>query len=442
MAIEEKEQQETLLKDLIEKVEKDPLPTNIFDIETTDPLVLLGKMNEIISKLKGIQSLISSSDTKANQAVETAINALNTASQALKSANTAIGTANTAIETSNTAIGTANEAKEQSTRAEEIAGMANDTAGEALAEATDALRVANEALSQVVAGYGTKIYDVSGNLLNNAKFTGHNGINVDMSETDNETFDIRLDETITTDIENAKSNIEQLSKGQADNDIAIVALQSKTLTHDTAIANAQSTADSAVTKNTEQDVEISKKLPVEYMGFENTTKIKFNPGQDEGFAVRIYDTNDNVIGVISLVTDGIRLTSNSKIRLQSNFSQTNSHVLLMENGLFLDDINLSMTPSDSIIQDFDARPVAGENLFTAPTNGVFYARYTTNAGGTLGLHLRTSDDINLSFNTQILTGTTIYNAVFVMKQGQKIYCYENTLNIIWGDYSFVKSEGN
>ena len=38
-------------------------------------------------------------------------------------------------------------------------------------------------------------------MLSNAKFKGYNGINVDMSEEDSETFDIRLDNTITRTIE-------------------------------------------------------------------------------------------------------------------------------------------------------------------------------------------------------------------------------------------------
>lgn len=155
------------------------------------------------------------------------------------------------------------------------------------------------------------------------------------------------------------------------------------------------------------------------------------------------------IGALTIKEDFTRLSHVNQINLDiveivdstsGSIAFTTRSLKFNKDGLFLDNINLSMTPSDITIQDFDARPIPNEVLFTAPTNGVFYARYTTNAGGTLGLHLRTSNDINLSYNTQILTGTAIYNAVFVMKQGQKIYCYENTLNIIWGDYSFVKSE--
>lgn len=268
MAIEEKEAQETLLKELIEKVEKDPIPTHIFTTEDTDPLVLLGKLNEIIAKLKDLRALYISSDAKATQALDNAINALANATQALQSANTALSTANTAIDTANTALDTANTAidisndavdtatalgNEAKETAETLGTQANNKADNAVNQANEALRVAQEALSQIVEGLGSKVYDISGNLLANAKFKGDNGINVDMSEDDPETFDIRLDDTITKAIEdnntlaqNNKSSIESINEditgikqAQASDSLAIVELQSKNLTQDEEIADLQ-----------------------------------------------------------------------------------------------------------------------------------------------------------------------------------------------------------
>ena len=61
---------------LLEKIEKDDLPTNVFDVEGTDPLVLLGKMNEIIGQLSNFQSSVNSSNTTANEALSKAEDAV------------------------------------------------------------------------------------------------------------------------------------------------------------------------------------------------------------------------------------------------------------------------------------------------------------------------------------------------------------------------------
>ena len=299
MAIEEKEQQETLLIDLIEKVEKDPIPTNIFTVEDEDPLVLLGKMNEIISKLKDIRSIVQIANTNSNEALTKAEEAVTKAIESLNTATTSNATANNALATANNALAIAQNALQLAQMADDTAveaidtatqlgNEAKDTAQQAIETATtigneaksiaqNALQVAQEALSQVTQGLGTIVMDVNGNLLANAKITGHNGINVDMDEEDPETFNIRLDETITKSIEDLntqyntlndhyyyliqttlpninskietnKSNIELLQNGQADNDIAIVNLQSKTLTHDEEISNLQGT----VTENSQK----------------------------------------------------------------------------------------------------------------------------------------------------------------------------------------------
>lgn len=50
---------------------------------------------------------------------------------------------------------------------------------------------------------GTTIYDNAGNPLNNTKFFGKNGINVDASEEDPNNFDFRLDNTVTEKVDSA-----------------------------------------------------------------------------------------------------------------------------------------------------------------------------------------------------------------------------------------------
>lgn len=47
----------TTLRELIEKVEQDDLPTNEFTIEETDKYVLLGKLNEIIAYLRDLEEV-------------------------------------------------------------------------------------------------------------------------------------------------------------------------------------------------------------------------------------------------------------------------------------------------------------------------------------------------------------------------------------------------
>lgn len=148
----------TTLKELIEDIEKDDLPTNEFTIEDEDPMVILGKINEVIASLKMIQDTISSSDTKAQEALTTAIQSLETANKALSSSNVSLETANKAITTANQAIATANATLQESQKAVDTSNQANNTANTAEANALEALRVAQEALDQVVQGLGTKVY--------------------------------------------------------------------------------------------------------------------------------------------------------------------------------------------------------------------------------------------------------------------------------------------
>lgn len=101
-----------------------------------------------------------------------------------------------------------------------------------------------------------------------------------------------------------------------------------------------------------------------------------------------------------------------------------------------------MVPSDNIAT-YSTAPTTGTTLMTAPANGVAYVRYALQGSGGLGLHLQTSSGTDLSYNTQYFdtNGFHIYTATFVMKAGQKLYCYENSLSNDWGSIIFVKSEG-
>lgn len=184
--IEENETQETSLKDLIDLVEHDDLPTNEFTIEDKDPMVILGKLNEVIAYLQTLQNAINSSDSKASEALQkaiqavadatqalsvangiddkatqalaNAIEAVSTANSALSASNTALNTANTAISTANTAISSANNAVETAENTLDTASRAENKADTAINLANTANSKAQEALDQVVGGLGTKVY--------------------------------------------------------------------------------------------------------------------------------------------------------------------------------------------------------------------------------------------------------------------------------------------
>ena len=156
--LEEHENQETSLHDLIELVERDDLPTNEFTIQDKDPMVILGKLNEVIANLETLNSTINASDTKANEALQQAIQAVNNAIEAISTANTAITASNTALSTANTAISTANTALSGANSAVETASNAVSTANSANITANEAKSTAQEALDQVVEGLGTKVY--------------------------------------------------------------------------------------------------------------------------------------------------------------------------------------------------------------------------------------------------------------------------------------------
>ena len=186
MAIEEHEFTETNLDELIERLEQDDIPTNIFTVEDKDPMVILGKLNEVIANLQSINNTVTSSDTKANEAITKATQAIADATQALTTANgidakatlalqnavdavesansaiqastQAVTSANTALTTANTASATATSAKNTAEGIDAKATTALSNSQTAISTANSANATAQEALDQVVAGQGTKVY--------------------------------------------------------------------------------------------------------------------------------------------------------------------------------------------------------------------------------------------------------------------------------------------
>lgn len=407
MAIEEHENQETSLQDLIDLVERDDLPTNEFTIEDKDPMVILGKLNEVIAYLQTLQATINASDSKANEALQKAIQAIADATQALTTANgidakatlalqnaadavatansaiqastQAVTSSNTALSTANTAISTANSAEETAQSAEtkadnavSIANTASATATSAKstaagidAKATTALSnsqtaistansanaTAQEALDQVVAGQGTKVYrdtqlltsldikpiedDIANNTtaINNEATTRANSVNaIDNAKVDKVTGKQLSTEDFTTEEKTklaglynyndteVKADISALQNGKVDkvtgkqlstedyttaekNKLAglsnyddaqvqadISALQTratnietKNTEQDTAIANAQSTAENAlnVANGAVKTADLLNKVyPVGaiYMSVNDTTPASFLGG--------------------------------------------------------------------------------------------------------------------------------------------------------------------
>lgn len=153
----------TNLNELIDDLNGNDIPTNIFTAEDEDPMVILGKLNEVIAYLETLRDTITSSDTKANEALAKAIQAIADASQAITTANgidakatqaltnanaavqastQAISSANTALSTANTAISTANSAEETAQSAEDKADNAVSTANTANTTATIAKNTA------------------------------------------------------------------------------------------------------------------------------------------------------------------------------------------------------------------------------------------------------------------------------------------------------------
>lgn len=74
----------TNLKDLIDSLNGNDIPTNIFTIEDEDPNVILGKLNEVIAYLGSLQATINASDIKASEALTNANEALRQCIESVK----------------------------------------------------------------------------------------------------------------------------------------------------------------------------------------------------------------------------------------------------------------------------------------------------------------------------------------------------------------------
>ena len=194
------------IDDLIKNINQD-LPSNVFTIEEdNDPYVILGKINEVITHLKEIQATISSSDEKANNAVENALVALTTARESITASTNALDSSNNALETANLAIDTANTSMEMVVEANANSNNALNISNESKQVAQNALQVAQEALNHIASGVGSKIFDTNNEVMSNAYFKGENGVEVVMDENNANTFSIRLSENITSQINDIFNN--------------------------------------------------------------------------------------------------------------------------------------------------------------------------------------------------------------------------------------------
>lgn len=130
----------TKLVDLIEKVNADDLPTNEFTIEDKDPMVILGKLNEVIANLETLDNNINTTDSKANEALQNATQALNVANGVDAKATQATADATQALNVANSV-----DAKATQATADAIQALTN--AEEAVGTANTALSASNSAVS-------------------------------------------------------------------------------------------------------------------------------------------------------------------------------------------------------------------------------------------------------------------------------------------------------
>ena len=167
--LEENETQETSLQDLIDLVERDDLPTNEFTIEDKDPMVILGKLNEVIANLETLDNNINTTNSKANEALQNATQALNVANgvdtkatqatadatQALNVANGVDAKATQATTDATQALAKATQATADATQALNVANGVDAKATQATADATQATTDATQALAKAVEAVGT-----------------------------------------------------------------------------------------------------------------------------------------------------------------------------------------------------------------------------------------------------------------------------------------------
>ena len=467
---------------LLEKIEKDDLPTNVFDVEGTDPLVLLGKMNEIIGQLENFQSSVNTSNSTANEALSKAEDAVDTSGQALSNANTALGTANQAIGTANTAIETANQSLETAQNAENIAGQAlsnsntalntantaidtantalgtantalstsqsanatssqaldtannanatansalesagtanttaetakniaetanqnsnqavttaneakgiadtaNQNSGQAVTTANEAKSTAENALEQVTQGLGTKVYDNSGNLLNETTFEGSNGINVDMDDTSHKNFVISIDQQINDKISQNETDISELQSVNNALERLIVNIVNNTTKIKTSNGgfsagnNASASFGGAIGNNASAS-----------FGGAVGCGAKVGKGFAGGYNAKAQDTEGNYIDAIQLGT-GTNVTERTLKIYNDNIYNASTHTLTVQNA--------TVGGNEVVTIREDGEVEHG----TSNQNGYYHYWYKIYSDGTIVVHgvyyTNTDAEITIPFN--------------------------------------------
>lgn len=174
------------------------------------------------------------------------------------------------------------------------------------------------------------------------------------------------------------------------------------------------------------------------LGFSGTYYVEF----------KVWYVGTNNAGILITITDSVtngyahKAYANTIITIGTN---TDVHTMFFD--AYADSVKYNMCPSDNIVA-FTDTPQTATVLFQAPCNGVAYLRYSVKAVNAsnphyMGFHLQSSSGSDKAYNTQYWTtsGDHMYNATFVMKAGQRIYCYEVVnLTINWGQTNFIKSE--
>ena len=349
---------------LLEKIEKDDLPTNVFDVEGTDPLVLLGKMNEIIGQLENFQSSVNTSNSTANEALSKAEDAVDTSGQALSNANTALGTANQAIGTANQAIGTANQALETAQEAEDVAGQALSNSNTALNTANTAIDTANTALGTANTALSTS---------QSANTTSSQAL--DTANTANATANSALESagTANTTAETAKNIAE--TANQNSNEAVTTANEAKGIAD-----SANQNSGQAVTTANEAKSTAENALEQVTQGL--GTKVYDNAGNllnqttftgENGVNVDMQEQNPNnfVISLNNTITNQIEQNKNNITQLNNDVSelnQTANSALTTANGAVSK--NTQQDDSISALQTADGQNVklTGDQRITGIKN--------------------------------------------------------------------------
>lgn len=203
---------------------------------------------------------------------------------------------------------------------------------------------------------GTKIYSTTDEELVSTRFTGHNGINVDMDEEDASIFNIRLDEDIVKALEDMNVDIENLTEivGELTPKVmrALLTPVTKPSTPQVVVideTNAQTLIDllSFLTTNTEQTIMANKILHYD-------ATIRSNKGS--------LLKADDINAYIGNIHQHIRLNGNNTRPDYHDGTNTTDIALLSD----------VMTPSNQKITNIFESTAVGGYYYTAPSNGYFW----------------------------------------------------------------------